>query len=202
MKEHFILNTGIQEIDLNKISSIIHNSANSVFLENSYSPKSIFSGDFITIRPMDNPKYGVDIVHRIAVENEEYKFHILGKGSYFKDKDIPKNVEIIEEFYSQSELSEVLNRYKFALMPTRLDAQGVMSCEMATFGIPLITSDIQICKEMLQEFSNVTFIDNKNPRLNKFELNRISNSCTLKNNKFNINQTVTKEIDLFKEFCK
>ena len=36
-------------------------------------------------------------------------------------------------------------------MPTRADAQGVMACEMATFGIPLITSNIDVCKEVFKE---------------------------------------------------
>ena len=40
-------------------------------------------------------------------------------------------------------------------MPTRLDAQGVMMCEMATFGIPVLTSDIDICQELSQVFKNM-----------------------------------------------
>ena len=42
----------------------------------------------------------------------------------------------------------------------RADAQGVMACEMATFGIPLITSNIDVCKEVFEGFENVAFIDN------------------------------------------
>lgn len=54
----------------------------------------------------------------------------------------------------------MLNSYKYALMPTRLDAQGVMMCEMAVYGIPTIVSDIAVCHEMLDSYPNVLFIDN------------------------------------------
>ena len=43
----------------------------------------------------------------------------------------------------------ILNSAKCALMPTRTDAQGVMMCEMVAFGMPLITSDIPVCHEVL-----------------------------------------------------
>ena len=33
-------------------------------------------------------------------------------------------------------------------------------CEMASFGIPLITSDVPVCHEVLGRFANVRFIAN------------------------------------------
>ena len=47
-------------------------------------------------------------------------------------------------------------------MHTRTDAQGVMMCEMATFGMPLITSDISVCHEVFDGFNGVGFISNIN----------------------------------------
>ena len=56
---------------------------------------------------------------------------------------------------------DYINSAKCALMPTRTDAQGVMMCEMATFGIPLITSDIPVCHEVFKEWEGIGFISNE-----------------------------------------
>ena len=37
---------------------------------------------------------------------------------------------------------------------------------MATFGIPLITSNIDVCKEVFEGFENVAFIDNEDEKIN------------------------------------
>ena len=55
-------------------------------------------------------------------------------------------------------------------MPTRTDAQGLMMCEMASIGIPLITSDIPVCHESLGNFNNVAMINNENYNLNLEEI--------------------------------
>ena len=44
-------------------------------------------------------------------------------------------------------------------MPTRTDAQGLMMCEMATYGMPVITTDIPVCHEVLDSFENVSMFD-------------------------------------------
>lgn len=53
-----------------------------------------------------------------------------------------------------------IDKSKCALMLTRRDTQGVMSCELATYGIPLITSDLPVCKEIFRNVPNVSFISN------------------------------------------
>ena len=45
-------------------------------------------------------------------------------------------------------------------MLTRRDTQGVMSCELVTYGIPLITSDLPICHEIFDGVINVSFVNN------------------------------------------
>ena len=61
---------------------------------------------------------------------------------------------------NHDEIVEMLNLSRYALMPTRTDAQGLMMCEMAAFGIPVITSDIPVCHEVFDGFKNVFFISN------------------------------------------
>lgn len=143
-------------------STVIHNPINSIFIENKYNPELEKNYDFVTVRPLDGSKYCVDIVYKIARNNPGLRFRIVGKGDFFKHNEVLDNIFWEDKFYSPSELVGVLNSAKAALMPTRLDAQGVMMCEMAAFGIPLITSDLPICLEMLSEFKGVYFISNEN----------------------------------------
>lgn len=158
--------------------------------------------DFITIRNMlDKSKYGVDIVCRIAANNPNYKFCIVGKGSFFEFNSKPDNLEWIDKNLTHEEIVSFLNKSKCALLPTRADAQGVMACEMATFGIPLITSNIDVCKEVFEGFGNVEFIDNDDENIDVEPiLNRLQNvKIKEKNEKYFAKNTVGKEIELFRK---
>ena len=48
-------------------------------------------------------------------------------------------------------------------MPSHHDSQGVMVCEMAAFGIPVVVSDIPATREMLKSVKNKFFINNQQP---------------------------------------
>lgn len=71
-------------------------------------------------------------------------------------------------------------------------------CEFATYGIPLITSDIPICREMLADFDNVFYINNSSENLTAI-LKQISFHDQKRNMKFSIKNTVQKELELFNE---
>lgn len=49
---------------------------------------------------------------------------------------------------------------------TRRDTQRVMSCELATYGIPLITSDLPVCRERFSRLDSVSFISNNIKQVN------------------------------------
>ena len=85
----------------------------------------------------------------------EQRFHVFGKGRYFDFNPAPSNLTVFKRFIAQAEIPALLARYRACAMPTRLDSQGVMSCEMASFGIPLFTSDIEVTREVLGGFANV-----------------------------------------------
>lgn len=140
---------------------VIPNSVGTIFEQTDYDVNSDKIYDFITIRNnLDGSKYCIDVVNRIASENPDYKFLVIGKGRYFEYYDKAENIEWLNIALTHEEIPNVLNKSKCALMPTRLDAQGVMMCEMATFGMPLITSDIDICREISNIFGNVMMISN------------------------------------------
>src|SRR5699024_6437614 len=91
------------------------------------------------------------------------------------------------------------NQSRCALIPTRVDAQGVMACEMATFGIPVITSDIDVSTEVFDSFSNVGFISNeeKNDHFDSLFQDLIKDLPYEKNEKYFSRNTILKEVQLF-----
>lgn len=85
-------------------------------------------------------------------------------------------------------------------MPTRTDAQGLMMCEMASFGIPLITSDIPVCHEIFDGFKNVALINNEKIKANNLTeiYNKIKDKKE-KNNKYFFENTSKEEINILEE---
>ncbi|MNG18178.1 hypothetical protein D3C84_1022140 [compost metagenome] len=74
-----------------------------------------------------------------------------------------------------------------------------MSCEMATFGIPLITSNIDVCKEIFSGMPNVALINNSSADSNS--LGRIIQELELNKfppnkEKFNPTHTIEKELNV------
>jgi len=152
---------------------------------------------------MDNSCYAIDIVNELAKNNPEYRFLIIGKGKYFEHNNKASNITLIDKVLKHNEIIEFLNQSKCALMPTRRDTQGLMACEIATFGIPLITSNIPICHEIFDSFQNVTFIDNND--IDKNDLKKLYESISGKkgkNDKYFYKNTCSKEIELFNKVSR
>lgn len=177
-------------------SFITYNSVGEVFEKEMYTKDLEKAYDFVTIRGMlDKSKYAVDIVNELAKRNSSRKFLLIGKGSFFKHNLKADNLTWIDGLLSHEEMLAVLNSAKCALMPTRTDAQGVMMCEMATFGLPLITSDIPVCHEVFADFEGVGFIDNEN--YNNCDLSVIYDNLkdkSAKNSKYFYSTIMSKEL--------
>ncbi|WP_165051535.1 glycosyltransferase [Adlercreutzia sp. ZJ305] len=184
---------------------VIPNGIGKVFLTYSYDEKCDKEFDFITIRSsFDSPKYCIDVVVEAAVLNQNMKFLLIGKGDYFKYNELPKNMTLIDRTLSHEEMLKYVNRSRFALMPTRQDTQGVMACELATYGIPVITSDIEICREMLSSFSNVLLLDTDSLALNLRKGRALCEAVEMstdKNLTFSEENTVKVEISLLRELA-
>lgn len=178
--------------------SVINNPVNPVFTDQPYEFDSEYSPKKgVCIRPWDNSKYAIDMVVDFFQNNPELKCDIYGRGSFPKRNHTPQNVVFYSKFLVQSELSALISKYDFAVLPTRLDAQGVFACELATFGIPLIVNDIPIMREMLEGFSNVVFIDDADFSKG-FDTRRLAPS-NISNNRFCIDQIVRQEIALMRD---
>lgn len=199
MYKEFLKWTKIDEEIIRNKYSITYNCVGKEFEELKYEYNGYKEYDFITVRGnLDGSKYCIDIVNKLAINNPTCKFLIIGKGNFFKYNVIPKNVEWIDTHLNHAQIVEYLNKSYCALMPTRTDAQGLMMCEMATYGIPVITSDIDVCKEVFADFKNIYFINN-NKDIDLSEIiKRIKSGKNIEKNKkyFNSN-TSRKEIETF-----
>lgn len=136
---------------------------------------------------------------KLLKKNPQYKFCIIGKGEFFKHYKCPLNVTYVEKELTHYEMKEYMDSSAYALLPTREDTQGLMACEFATYGMPLITSDIEVCKEVFDTCENVAFISNDNPNIEKaiHSLNRKKNQNKWK--KYFAKNTINKEIIFLKE---
>ena len=167
MHDQFIRFTGIPEDRIKGKYSITYNCVGKMFETNEYEYQEGKKYDFITIRGvLDGSKYCIDIVNQLAFHNPKMSFHIIGKGAYFNHNKKAPNVTLDLEHLDHAAIIRELQNARCALMPTRTDAQGLMTCEMATFGMPVITSDIPVCHEALDGFENVSMITNEDYNIN------------------------------------
>ncbi|NLZ28926.1 MAG: glycosyltransferase family 4 protein [Firmicutes bacterium] len=202
MLEEFIRFVRLQPADLGERCHVIYNAVGPLFEISSYDAESPKKYDFITIRgDIDQSKYGVDIVNMLALHNPNLCFLLVGKGRFFEHVAKADNLTWMEGTLSHREILELLDQCRCALMPTRLDAQGLMSCEFATYGLPLITSDIPVCQEVFKDFDNVAFISNDDPPRDIGPLLEVLCSGVPydKNPLYFAANTVMKEIDLLKK---
>lgn len=201
MYEQFIKWTRINPKIVENRYSITYNGIGEQFEEFSYDYEKNKKYDFITIRAnLDGSKYSIDIVNELAKRNPEYKFLVIGKGKFFEYNEKAQNLQWIDKVLNHEEIIDILNNSKCALMPTRTDAQGLMMCEMASFGIPLITSDIPVCHEIFDGFKNVALINNEKIKANNLTeiYNKIKDKKE-KNNKYFFENTSKEEINILEE---
>lgn len=181
---------------------IIYNSIGLEFEEESYDKNVPKVYDFVTIRSfLDGSKYCIDIVADLARSNPQYRFCVVGKGNFFIYNKKPGNITLIDRHLSHTEIIQLLNQSRCGLMPTRADAQGVMACEFATFGIPLITSDIPVCREVFADFDNVGLISNETSGIELKDVfeTLVCAEVTRKNRKYFAENTSGEEVKLLME---
>ena len=196
MYQEFLKWVDIAEEQIKGRSHVIYNCIAEEFEKNYYNKVTDKEYDFITIRNnIDGSKYCVDIVNRAAYENPEKTFLLIGKGEYFNHYKKAENLIWLPKELSHDEIIKQLQKARCAFMPTRTDAQGVMACEIASFGIPLITSDIPVCHEVFNTFPNVTFVKNEGS-MDSIEkaYQAIPKDCAQKIEKYYFKNTGEKEL--------
>ena len=201
MLDEFLRSTKIDHKVIEDKCTITYNCIGKEFETAVYDHASHKQYDFVTIRGnLDGSKYCVDIVNDLAKANPNFIFLLVGKGRFFEHYPKAENIVWRNTHLNHAQIVEVLQTSRCALMPTRTDAQGVMMCEMASIGMPVITSDIPVCHEVFDEFENVAMIDNSNITLNLSSiLEKLENGLPYpKNEKYYNRNTSVKEIDMIK----
>lgn len=159
--KHFKMNLGLNENDLLNHHHIINNSIGEFFETASYDYQCDKKYDFICIRSnLDGSKYCIDTVVNLAEQNSDQKFLIIGKGRFFDYHRKPDNVEWISHTISHEEMQKYLDQSRCGILMTRQDTQGVMTCEFSAYGIPTVTSDIEVCREIFYGIKNVALVPN------------------------------------------
>lgn len=165
MLEEFLRYTKLELETLEGRYHIIANCVGKPFEEGVYDPAGEKTFDMVTIRSdLDNSTYCMDVICRLAAQTPSARFLVVGKGKYFLHHEKPANLVWEDRTLDHGQIIQTLQKARCALMPTRADSQGLMTCEMATFGIPVITSDIPVCHEILDDFGNVAMISNQDFR--------------------------------------
>lgn len=181
---------------LDKRIHIIHNGIALAFERNKYNFNCKKTYDFITIRSnLDSSVYCVDLINDIAKANPNYKFLLIGEGEYFLHNEKAPNIKLVLKTLNQEDLLGYIDQAKFALMPTRRDSQGVMACELASYGIKVFTSDLNVCHEMFDSFKN-TILLSENEFLRYNFSKEIFSEYKEMNTKFYTHNTIRKEINL------
>ena len=179
MKNEFLKWIKPTESLLKDRSFITYNCVGKIFEEESFNKLEDKEFDFITIRGnLDNSKYGIDIVNELAMHNPDMKFLLIGKGDFFNHYRKSSNIVWLSTSLSHDEIPQYLDKAKVALMPTRTDAQGVMMCEMAAYGMPVITSDIPVCHEVFNGFTGIGYINNSD--ISNVKLKELKENIELK----------------------
>ena len=200
LKNAFFKEFSLEESKFDDKVEVISNGVGYFFEQNTYKKKNR-KYDFITIRQyIDEKNYCIDVVRKLALLYPAYSFCLIGKGQYFNHYSLPNNIDFIEKELTHIEMKEYIDSAKFALLPTRHDTQGLMACELATYGIPLITSDIPICKEIFDTCPNVFFINNNHPSLDFIDC--AFSFPTQKWTKYFAKNTILKEISFIEGVTK
>lgn len=205
MKKQFEDNLNIDADKENLRTHIIYNTIGSEWMKGRYDISNDIEYDFISIRSnLDESKYCTDLIIKWAKRNPEQKFLLIGKGSIFNHIEQPENVHHISGTFNHKKLKEFVDSAKIALMPTRLDAQGVMSCELSSYGIPLISSDIDVSQEIFADFPNVRLISNDSDgsELANLKEDLLANYSDEINTRYFPENTIQKEIDLFEDITR
>lgn len=196
MQNEFFKWTKIKPQMISERSSITYNCVGEDFEKGFFDETCEKKYDFVTIRSnLDGSKYAMDLVMKLAKNTPEARFLVVGKGCFFVHNEKPDNVVWLNKTMNHIEIIKMLNLSRYALMPTRTDAQGLMMCEMAAFGIPVITSDIPVCHEIFDGFSNSFFISNDDSNLS-LDYYLKSEAVCVKDTRFYMSKTVGNEIDI------
>ena len=174
----------------------------------------------LTLRPLESPKYAVDVAIEIMrFLPSKFTLDIYGKGKLhnefivlIKKYNLENRINIINEFINRKNLNQLFSKYGVALMPTRMDAQGVSMCEMMSSGLLTVSSYSTAVPEFITNNINGILGENDNPKEiaekiikvveNKKKYQEIYTNAKKSMQDISITNTMEKELDVLKSIVK
>jgi len=171
----------------------------------------------ITLRPLESQKYAIDVaIETMRYLPKHFSLDIYGKGKYrdkfiklIKQYNLENRVHIINKFIDRKDLPNLFSYYGIALMPSRMDAQGVSMCEMMSSGLLTISSYSTAIPEFIIDMQNGILGENSNPKEladkivkvveNMETYQNICNNGRYSMEKINIDITMKRELNVFKK---
>ncbi|WP_168797049.1 glycosyltransferase family 4 protein [Vibrio sp. H11] len=205
MKQEAESNLGV---DLKNVK-IIPNGIDS----NKFKPLGLnrYKNKLLSIRQMTSSKYAVDISIKAMVHLPNYTLDLYGKGPKLdeykqlaRDLNVDSQVNFIEELIPNKNMASTMNKYKYFMCPTRMDAQGVSMCEAMSCGCVVITNNNTaipefvknkvngICEDTPVEMANMI----KNLSSNEVEYQYISEEARKSMIKIDIENTLKTELEM------
>ncbi len=113
----------------------------------------------LTIRPLSDPKYGVDkAIELMRFLPERYTLDIYGKG-YLKKKYedliqkyyLQERVKIVDDFIEREKLPVLFSKYGIFSAFTLFDSQGVIMCEAMASRLLTISNNNSAISEFIED---------------------------------------------------
>ena len=108
-------------------------------------PESMCRG--VSLRSLDNTKYGIDIAIRAFSNNKAASLDIVGDGRFKKRylrliNRTNSNALILDQTVNHDQLPAFFHRYDFFVAPSRVEAQGLAMCEAMACGLPVVATNV------------------------------------------------------------
>lgn len=116
----------------------------------------------VTIRPLSDPKYGVDIAIEVMKQlPKAFTLDIYGKGFLSKkyqkmidDYGLQDRVHIIDTFIERDAINDLFSRYGIFFAFTTFDSQGVIMCEAMASRLLTVSNPIAAIPEFIHDGVN------------------------------------------------
>ena len=125
-------------------------------------------GKTVSIRGLQNTKYGIDLGIEAFANENEISFDIYGQGKlYSKYVDLIRrkksNTRIFKVALQHSQIPSLLSKYSIFIAPSRVEAQGVSMCEAMSCGLPIVATNIGGIPEFVRNGIDGFLVEKENP---------------------------------------
>ena len=158
---NFVRETAVSFAGMEPVNDVvIHNVIDpSLFPHRTREPSARFK--ILTVKSFATRTYATDlvraVVERASVDDRlgDMTFTIRGDGNHFETDAAPlsalSNVEVIRGFVEPDELGQLMEEHGVALLPTRLDTQGMTMGESMSSGMVVVTNAVAAIPEFADE---------------------------------------------------